>query len=127
LFTGTLIEALTSGQADLDRNCIVTFSELALFLEQRVGQTSGARQTPDHGAFHLDDRGELMLAMAGCSLDQPFTGAPSLAHSQSRLPSVRCLRHFGIVRMAIVAVAAALAMGASFVSRARQVPDDTEA
>jgi len=62
LFTGALIQALVSGDADLDRNGVVTSSELALCVQQRVVQESGSRQTPDYGAFHLDDRGELVLS-----------------------------------------------------------------
>ncbi|HRI66738.1 MAG TPA: CHAT domain-containing protein [Polyangium sp.] len=61
LFTGAMIQALTSGAADMDRNGIITFSELALYLQQTVGQTSGSRQVPDYGAFYLDDRGEFVL------------------------------------------------------------------
>jgi hypothetical protein len=64
LFTGALIQALTSGEADLDGNGIVTFSELALHLQLGVGQASGSRQTPDFGAFHLDDRGEFFAGDA---------------------------------------------------------------
>src|SRR5262249_5389181 len=62
LFTGALIHALTSGQADTDQNGVITFSELALCVQQLVGQASGSRQLPDYGSFHLDDRGELVLA-----------------------------------------------------------------
>jgi len=64
LFTGTLIQAMISGEADIDENGVVTFSELALVLQQKVGQASGSRQTPDYGAFHLDDRGEMVLAVS---------------------------------------------------------------
>jgi formylglycine-generating enzyme required for sulfatase activity len=62
LFTGALIQSIVSGVADIDENGFITFSELALRLQQAVGQASGSRQTPDYGAFHLDDRGELVLA-----------------------------------------------------------------
>lgn len=68
LFTGTLIQGLRSREADLDGNGIITFSELALFLQQRVGQASESRQTPDFGWFEPDERGELVLdapAVAG--------------------------------------------------------------
>jgi hypothetical protein len=74
LFTGTLIHALTSGEADTDGNGIITFSELALFLQQRVGQASESRQTPDYGAFHHDDRGEMVIAIQ--SQQKAAGGAP---------------------------------------------------
>lgn len=63
LFTGTLIEGLTWGGADLDANGLVTSSELGLFVEQRVGQASDSRQTPDFGSFEADERGELVLSL----------------------------------------------------------------
>jgi tetratricopeptide (TPR) repeat protein len=62
LFTGTLINGLTSKEADYDHNSIVTSSELGLYLQQQVGQTSESKQTPDFGSFHLDDRGEMALS-----------------------------------------------------------------
>jgi uncharacterized protein len=70
LFTGAFIQGLTSGAADLDKNGIITFSELALCLQQWVGQASGSRQTPDYGAFHHDDRGELVLAASPGALEK---------------------------------------------------------
>lgn len=36
-------------------------SELALYLQKRVREYPHSRQTPDFGAFELDDRGEMML------------------------------------------------------------------
>lgn len=61
LFTGTLIEGLISGRADYDKNSVVTASELSLYVEQQVAQTSNAQQTPDYGAFQFDERGELIF------------------------------------------------------------------
>jgi len=69
LFTGTLIDGLNWGTADLDGNGIVTSSELGLFAQQRVGQASESRQTPDFGSFHFDDRGELILSLWDASFD----------------------------------------------------------
>ncbi len=67
LFTGTLIDALTNGRADLDNNGVITFAELGLYLQQRVGQASISRQTPDFGTFDYDDRGQFVLALRGGS------------------------------------------------------------
>ena len=69
LFTGTLIEGLNWGKADLDGNGIVTGSELGLFVQQQVGQYSDTRQTPDFGNFHFDDRGELVISLRDDSFD----------------------------------------------------------
>ncbi|MBP7961842.1 MAG: caspase family protein [Caldilineaceae bacterium] len=69
LFTGTLIEGLNWGKADWDGNGIVTGSELALFVQQQVGQYSKSEQTPDFGEFGLDDRGELVISLKDDSFD----------------------------------------------------------
>jgi hypothetical protein len=61
LFTGTLINGFNSGEADLDGNGLISSSELGLFLQQKVGQASESKQTPDFGAFHFDDRGEMII------------------------------------------------------------------
>ena len=65
LFTGTLIKAIDDGQADGEKKGFVTSSELALYLQQTVGSSSGSRQTPDFGSFQLDDRGELVISLRG--------------------------------------------------------------
>jgi hypothetical protein len=94
LFTGVLIEALLSGEADLDKNGIVTFSELALCVQQRVGQSSGSRQTPDFGAFHLDDRGELLLMInssarvAPPAVDPSVVASPAVQRGRAAAPLV---------------------------------------
>ena len=69
LFTGTLIEGLNWGAADLDRNGLVTSYELGLYLQQRVGQASDSKQTPDFGSFGLDDRGELVISLRDDTFD----------------------------------------------------------
>ena len=69
LFTGTLIEGLNWGKADLDGNGIVTGSELGLFVQQQVGQYSDSKQTPDFGDFYFDDRGELVISLRDDSFD----------------------------------------------------------
>ena len=69
LFTGTLVQGLEWGRTDLDGNGFVTSSEMGLFLQQNVGQATNSRQTPDFGAFGLDDRGELVISLAIQSYD----------------------------------------------------------
>lgn len=63
LFTGTIIDGFHLGEADLDGNGLVTSYELGLFLQQQVGQVSNTKQTPDFGAFYLDDRGEMVIPL----------------------------------------------------------------
>jgi hypothetical protein len=69
LFTGTLIEGLNWGAADLDRNGLVSAYELGLYLQQRVGQASDSKQTPDFGSFQLDERGELVISLRNDTFD----------------------------------------------------------
>lgn len=114
LFTGSLIQALTSGAADMDRNGIVTFSELALYLQQLVGQASGSRQTPDYGAFHLDDRGELVLAASSQALGQLRLQAlppPPRAGRRRRIVAVLVLMAGLVVLIILVAPMAASSSG----------------
>jgi Caspase domain len=130
LFTGMLIEALTSGRADLDRNGIVTFSELALFLQQQVGQASGARQTPDHGAFQLDDRGELMLTVPTGAGIRADVWDPAPAHSLGDMPLMSGRRGLGIARAAImggaITIGVAIAIGVAMSASPRSMPLDTD-
>ncbi len=65
MFTGTLIEALVLGKADNDHKGFVTGSELGLHVQKNVADWSKAKQTPDFGAFELDDRGELIIGLTG--------------------------------------------------------------
>jgi hypothetical protein len=69
LFTGTLINGFNSGEADLDSNGLISSSELGLFIQQKVGQASGSKQTPDFGAFYWDDRGEMVISLRDQSFD----------------------------------------------------------
>lgn len=58
-----MINGFNWGAADMDGNNFVTSSELGLYLQQRVGQSSKSQQTPDFGSFQLDDRGELVISL----------------------------------------------------------------
>lgn len=69
LFTGTLVQGLEWGTADLDGNGLVTSLELGLFLQQRVGQAADFKQTPDFGSFALDDRGEMVISLRENNFD----------------------------------------------------------
>lgn len=67
LFTGSLVDGLAWGKIDMDGNGLVTSSEIGLYLQQVVGQSTNSRQTPDYGAFGLDDRGELVISLTNQS------------------------------------------------------------
>lgn len=69
LFTGTLIDGFNWGKADLDGNGLITSLELGLYVQQKVGQASESKQTPDFGSFHLDNRGEMVIALKNQSFD----------------------------------------------------------
>jgi hypothetical protein len=70
LFTGCLIEGLTH---DLRRDGkrVTTGSELGLYLQRRVESYPSSRQTPDFGAFDFDDRGEMVISIAGEQGEDP--------------------------------------------------------
>lgn len=69
LFTGTLIDGLNWGKADIDGNGLITGSELGLYVQQQVGQHSDSKQTPDFGSFGLDERGEVVIKLGSNSFD----------------------------------------------------------
>ncbi|MEH2124306.1 caspase family protein [Nostoc sp.] len=69
LFTGTLVDGFNWGKADLDGNGLITSSELGLFIQQKVGQASESKQTPDFGSFYHDDRGEMVISLRDQSFD----------------------------------------------------------
>jgi Caspase domain len=69
LFTGILINAFNSENANSDDNRFITSSELGLFVQQQVAQASESHQTPDFGSFYLDDRGEMVMLLRTQSFD----------------------------------------------------------
>jgi uncharacterized caspase-like protein len=60
LFTGCLIEAFSGGLAEGGRR-VATGRELGLYLQKRVRAYPPSTQTPDFGAFELDDRGDIVV------------------------------------------------------------------
>jgi tetratricopeptide (TPR) repeat protein len=63
LFTGILINGLKGNYADINKDGIITTSELGLFIQQKVSAESKNTQTPDFGSFYLDDRGEMIFIL----------------------------------------------------------------
>ncbi|TMQ15435.1 MAG: hypothetical protein E6J90_25485 [Deltaproteobacteria bacterium] len=80
LFTGCLIEGLSGGLSRA-RPRFATGSEIGLYVQRRVSSYPGSKQTPDFGAFELDDRGEIVV---------PILGADATAREStlSREPSI---------------------------------------
>jgi len=105
LFTGCLIEGLRN-----DLLPMTTGSGLGVYLQGRVATYPGSQQTPDFGAFVLDDRGEIVINLSGSqnnlSVERSFSKTPvSLSQVNqfrvmARLP--RELRRFlnGILQIA---------------------------
>jgi len=81
LFTGTLIEGLDSGRADMDGDGLITSSEIGLYLQQAVGRSTNSRQVPDFGSFQLDDRGEMVLSIKNAPREKQSSEAPSASSS----------------------------------------------
>jgi hypothetical protein len=84
LFTGWLVSGLEraaegggSGEPspDADGDGNVTVTELYAFVRGRVGSDSQSRQTPDFGAFELDQRGELVLTLERDPFDELYADA----------------------------------------------------
>jgi len=109
LFTGILLEGLAQGLADFDRNGIISSAELALYVQQRVGQKCGSAQTPEYGSFHFDDRGELLFFLPNKSSaeadDVPSvvsgpTRTLTVDPTQSLLPSLANEHHAGVALIA---------------------------
>jgi len=91
LFTGSLVEGLDRGLADLDDSELITSSEIGLFLQQRVGRYSDSRQTPDFGSFYFDDRGEMVIPIASGSTVDALQRRALAALSRGDLEEVEAL------------------------------------
>jgi hypothetical protein len=81
LFTAWLLEgfrrAAEGGSSvepspDQNEDGALTVSEIASFVTGRVSAISDARQTPDHGTFELDQRGELVIRLKADPFDDLF-------------------------------------------------------
>ena len=61
VFTFKLLEALKHGTADLNGDSVTTATELGAYLNTKVMQESGGRQTPYFGRFKSDLEGEFIF------------------------------------------------------------------
>lgn len=62
VFTGCLIDGFATGDI-APRHGNVTGAEIGLYLQRRVAAYTDNTQTPDCGAFELDQRGDLVIAL----------------------------------------------------------------
>jgi len=71
LFTGTLLNGLKTGDADLDKDGVITDAELALYVKSQVKKARGSQQTPNSGQFLADNRGEMSFPKPDLALIVP--------------------------------------------------------
>jgi TPR repeat protein len=76
LFTGILIQGLTSGKADAFGQGFITATQLGAYAQHEVGVAQGSRQTPLFGAFDLDAGGELIIPLGAGSTAAANPSAP---------------------------------------------------
>jgi uncharacterized caspase-like protein len=88
LFTGCLMEGLTHGLRRGGAR-VTTGSELGLYVQRRVQTHPHSQQTPDFGTFALDDRGEMVIPLAGEASEEFATTAVPLRHGMSVVPAPR--------------------------------------
>jgi TPR repeat protein len=82
LFTGLMMQGLTTGKADSFAQGFITSTQLGAYAQHEVGVQEGSKQTPLFGGFDLDGGGELIIplgagtAAAGSSSKQTATLTP---------------------------------------------------
>lgn len=77
LYTGLLVEGLKHKQADVNADKKINMMELAFFIQQRMNDFFPEMQSPDYGAFFLDERGEMVLRYDEANSKDVVTRAPS--------------------------------------------------
>ncbi|HTW61570.1 MAG TPA: caspase family protein, partial [Terracidiphilus sp.] len=63
LFTGLMIQGLTSRKADMFHRGWVSASLLGLYVKDQIGEDKQSHQVPQFGTFDGDDGGELIIPM----------------------------------------------------------------
>jgi len=63
LFTGLMMQGLTTGKADSFQQGYITSTQLGAFIQHEVGMREGSKQTPLFGSFDLDGGGELLIPL----------------------------------------------------------------
>jgi len=113
LFTGVLLQALR-GDIVPDDRARITGTELAIYLQRRIGELRSGAQTPDFGALPLDAGGDLVLSLVGRAPDPRATpraldGRAGEADPPRAPARRRWTAPLGIAVMATLAIAAVLA------------------
>lgn len=108
LFTGVLLQAL-QGDIVADDRARVTGTELAIYLQRRVGELRSGAQTPDFGTLPLDAGGDLVLPLVGRATHALDGGARAADHSSA--PARR--RWTAPLGIALAVMLAAVAVGAA--------------
>jgi uncharacterized caspase-like protein len=85
LFTGCLIEGLSGGLAERGQT-VVTGTEIGQYLQRRVRSYPASTQTPDCGAFELDDRGDIVVPILASERVVPTTA------TERRVPAASVAR-----------------------------------
>ena len=87
LFTGYMIQGLTTRKAAVEGASLVTASQLGLYTQREVGVFESSRQTPMFGVFDsVDDGGELVIHLgAGANTE---AGGAHVANGTAGLTSL---------------------------------------
>jgi very-short-patch-repair endonuclease len=85
LFTGCLIDALTGGLRESGKT-VARGSDIWHHVRDRVVEYPTAKQTPDYGAFELDDRGELLVSLVSAESSTERPACEPVAAKPRRTP-----------------------------------------
>jgi len=79
LFTGLMMQGLTSGKADSFKEKYITSTQLGAYTQHEVGVQEGSKQTPLFGSFDLDGGGELIIPMGAGAAPPATSGKQAVA------------------------------------------------
>src|SRR5262249_54460900 len=85
LLTGCLTEGCSGGLAEGGRR-LATGQELGLYLQKRVRSYPPSTQTPDFGAFELDDRGDIVVPTLADRAVADAAPAPRTSNADAATP-----------------------------------------
>jgi TPR repeat protein len=75
LFTGLLIQGLTTGKADRFDQGFITATQLGAYAQHEVAVAEGSKQTPLFGAFNLDAGGDLIIPLGAGAASTAAAGS----------------------------------------------------
>jgi hypothetical protein len=120
LFTGCLLEGLSLGLA-VSGPRLATGSEIAQYVQRRVASYPRSAQTPDYGAFELDNRGDLVVSLG---TQTPDAATPSSLGSPGAMPrTLRLWRARNLtIATCLLVIAVLIFVAVRTPEPARQVP-----